>query len=882
MTSDKPSWLVQEHGRIDFRRRRQGRPLIGQEPVVGLALSGGGIRSATFCLGLLVSMGRAKLIPRIDYLSTVSGGGYIGAFLCSLYAPQAFRGERREQVDAALDEVPDDPFEDKRGEFALNHLRESGRHLMTGAGDAIRLLAIAIRNWLAVHLVIGLTLVTFFLFLKPIKAALLRADWLLKIEARAAEMGVPPVAWPSQWLQGYPVSYWFVATPLWLVAALLLIVAAICGNAHWLTRRRRDIPRARKWRIFSWAAAVGALSAVVGVYLLLWPYALTSGWEGARFTGGLLALLSIGAAIAYLAAHLTDWLKSRWKAVGWAPEIEEDRVRHRLSQWMGKLLALALGAAALAFVDSVAQTIYLRSDELWRRIVEGGIVLGIAIPAIRWAYRTLQRSGAGRVGGLLARFGRLIAFVTAALIAAIVGIFWAVLAHALAWRGGPVGSFEGWLPDAGNPIQDLSIIVLILLAANLLLGYSWSFLNLSTFASFYSGRLRRAYLGASNRARFFGDGSEMPANADHPDDDIGMSEYHSGALDAPLHLINVTINDTTSSSSNLTQRDRRGRPLVISSAGPLHPGRGLGRNCEQLEQGRYEELPLSVWMGISGAAFSTGVGQHGSLGLSLLAGLANLRLGYWWEARTGHNTRFFSGNFVQNMLLRREMLGRFSGSDEKRWYLSDGGHFENTGVYELVRRRAGLIIAADCGADPIYRFEDVTRMMRLIRIDFGARLEFLDERELDDLLGSDTPIRRAFASLGELGIAADRQKKPSRFGPYAAIGRIHYDERFGEPPATMLLIKPRVCGSEMPDLLAYASSRPRFPQETTADQFFSEAQWESYFRLGELIGGHIFAPEAQAGPAAWLPVSLRPAPVSLPDPPRDSDAGDNRPRESDS
>jgi predicted acylesterase/phospholipase RssA len=48
---------------------------------IGLALSGGGIRSATFCLGVLQALSQRQRLASFDYLSTVSGGGYIGSWL---------------------------------------------------------------------------------------------------------------------------------------------------------------------------------------------------------------------------------------------------------------------------------------------------------------------------------------------------------------------------------------------------------------------------------------------------------------------------------------------------------------------------------------------------------------------------------------------------------------------------------------------------------------------------------------------------------------------------------------------------------------------------------------------------------------------------------
>src|SRR6202521_2003162 len=89
--SDKP-WSEKHHYVVASEiaaintRRDTSRPVENPGPgkmidVVGLALSGGGIRSSAICLGVLQALNHYDLIKRIDYLSTVSGGGYIGCAL---------------------------------------------------------------------------------------------------------------------------------------------------------------------------------------------------------------------------------------------------------------------------------------------------------------------------------------------------------------------------------------------------------------------------------------------------------------------------------------------------------------------------------------------------------------------------------------------------------------------------------------------------------------------------------------------------------------------------------------------------------------------------------------------------------------------------------
>ena len=69
---------VEEVGKSRSKRQPD---LAADAPVVGLAFSGGGIRSATINLGILQGLAKHGLLKRIDYLSTVSGGGFIGGWL---------------------------------------------------------------------------------------------------------------------------------------------------------------------------------------------------------------------------------------------------------------------------------------------------------------------------------------------------------------------------------------------------------------------------------------------------------------------------------------------------------------------------------------------------------------------------------------------------------------------------------------------------------------------------------------------------------------------------------------------------------------------------------------------------------------------------------
>src|SRR5262249_33743694 len=111
--------------------------------------------------------------------------------------------------------------------------------------------------------------------------------------------------------------------------------------------------------------------------------------------------------------------------------------------------------------------------------------------------------------------------------------------------------------------------------------------------------------------------------------------------------------------------------------------------------------------------------------------------------------RFFA---VQTSLLD-EFLGRFHGPARRRWYLSDGGNFENLAGYELIRRRLPLIVIIDGGGDPDYSFADLSELVRKARLDFNAEINFLQGQELTEVLeskGSNSKVRDFFGSLDEL------------------------------------------------------------------------------------------------------------------------------------
>ena len=258
-----------------------------------------------------------------------------------------------------------------------------------------------------------------------------------------------------------------------------------------------------------------------------------------------------------------------------------------------------------------------------------------------------------------------------------------------------------WLGAMPEPVQVsdgshagmLVWLTVTMVALAALTGQFPSFINLSSLQSFYGARLTRAYLGASNGARFGAKTDRRKASVADPElqDGVAVADYLAPgtvpalATLAPMHLINVTMNNTVDPGEQLVQRDRKGEPLLVTPLG--FSVNGEFRHFPVL-QPRYEiQRPLSVgqWIGTSGAAFSTGIGRQTSLGLSLLLGAANVRLGTWWESGAGADPvagwplQVLRAMFKTQMYLVNEFTAKFHGLRRRWQYLSDGGRLREHG-----------------------------------------------------------------------------------------------------------------------------------------------------------------------------------------------------------
>jgi hypothetical protein len=293
-------------------------------------------------------------------------------------------------------------------------------------------------------------------------------------------------------------------------------------------------------------------------------------------------------------------------------------------------------------------------------------------------------------------------------------------------------------------------------------------------------------------------------------DDVALASLN-GAGRAPYHLINATVNLPSSTSPVL--RDRKGDFFLFSKHWSGSLATGYQPTSDWTTNGA--PVDLATAMAISGAAASPHMGMGSIPSLSALMTLLNIRLGFW-IANPSRKRRGVPGFSC----LLREMTGWWMTEKHKWLNLSDGGHIENMGVFELLRRRCKFIVCVDGEADPESTFQGHLTLVRHAQIDLGIRIE----PRLDEI----------------------RPDPKSRFSrTHSQLFRIVYpktgDGR-AEGIGLMLYLKLSLTGDEAELLKRYRSVNPDFPHQSTLDQFYDEEQFEAYRQLGVHVAGGTFAP----------------------------------------
>jgi Patatin-like phospholipase len=305
----------------------------------------------------------------------------------------------------------------------------------------------------------------------------------------------------------------------------------------------------------------------------------------------------------------------------------------------------------------------------------------------------------------------------------------------------------------------------------------------------------------------------------------------------PIHVANIALNLV--GGDNLAWQERKADSFTVS---PYHSGNHRIGYRESCEYGGDDGISLGDAMAISGAAVSPNMGYNSSPIVTFLMTLFNARLG-WWLGNPGEAGKdTFKRDSPKSTLpyLVDEALGATTDSDAYV-FLSDGGHFDNLGLYEMVLRRCKSIVVCDASADGHFGFGDLGNAVRKIRIDLGIPIELTTKH-----------------IKGEAGEAAGR---------YCAMGKILYPEVDGylnqadyeKRCGRLLYIKPAVYGDCPPDVRNYRTEHTDFPHQSTVNQFFDESQFESYRALGRHAVGRLCRnrKEPQYGVPTWKAPNLQ-------------------------
>jgi len=311
--------------------------------------------------------------------------------------------------------------------------------------------------------------------------------------------------------------------------------------------------------------------------------------------------------------------------------------------------------------------------------------------------------------------------------------------------------------------------------------------------------------------------------SDDDEDSLALEELNPTRR-APYHLVNTTVNLPSSKNSSL--RDRKADFFLFSKHWCGSPVVGYAQTSAWKMNAAKPDLATA--MAVSGAAASSHMGLDSMPTLVALLTFLNVRLGFWIR-RPGHNHFPQAPGFT---CLMREMTG-IAMSEKRAWLnLSDGGHIENMGAYELLRRRCKYVICVDGEADSAFTFPGFMTLKRHAQLDFGVRIE----PQLDVIRpNADTAHSQAHATLC----------------------RIHYPEAAdGRPEATglFLYLKLSITGNESELIRRYRTICPDFPHQSTLDQFFGEEQFEAYRELGVHVAEGLFSAALMSG--ATPPTSI--------------------------
>lgn len=801
--------------------------------VDGLSLSGGGIRSASFCLGVLEALAEARLLSRFHYISSVSGGGYIAGWLASwCYRNRTgIEGVQASLRDAAKQDAAPPP---------IQHLLRYVTYLAPRAGllavDLWSLISAYARN---LFVTLGVTLpVLLIIAAIPYVAALILqvaaqpglhqriAGWcvVVSLVLVAVLLRVLAESTNAEQASGKATFARPAAIGLTVIGgAALALTFAADGAGMWYERESKAIGLSDYWLISIVVLLPTALllvrDAVNGTR------AYVAGDQAIASALAMSAALALVVAIDLLARQLTD--------------VRDIKVRLEVA-----VLAAAASPALWCLVVFSGET--LRQALLSRRLNDGDrewmarFVANVMTASVFWLLLCLATYGfpylvrlsgfawfaAGfAVSLLVVRRWMAAQFAAIAIVAAsglsLVVAGYGVLNFVERLRAGaPVG-------QGVASVDPLLSLVLTCIGLAVLAIVIDNFVDVNRFSmhALYRDRLARAFLGASR-----GVDPTLASDPGVPTDEREQFERRRGSpfhdfdsgdsprmrclrSDAgwqrrehwmPVFLFNASLNRTWHSSE--PGRLVKAFSFVFS---PFFCGSEATQYCETMEYVKNEGgLTLGTAIATSGAALSSRAGRYDSHPLAFFLTLFNLRLGWWLGNPRTKTTRRMAGPQFSLGAYLAEMLGRPYG--RRNWvHLSDGGHFENLGAFELIKRGCRRVVVVDGSADEKRQFADLANLIRLVREELNISIEPLSDFQIG-------------------------KREMAKKGRYCAVFEVLYPEG---PRGRLLYIKaayyPVSTYNPPMEVQNYAMEEPGFPHESTMDQFFTPPQFDAYRRLGQ-------------------------------------------------
>ena len=685
--------FVLERRRLLYNKARDSEQVMD---AVGLAFSGGGIRSATVCLGVVQALAAKGLLAEVDYLSTVSGGGYLGTFLSSFF--NGFLPEKPNETLsgnlAAVDDVEPD---------AIRHVRNNSKYLLHGGAWGKLNIAALLLSGLATNILMVLPI--------PLMAALV-LDLLNYLGFWGGKMPDSSAKSPA----GLTAS----AVVLLSFGGLLALSWFSLSVARRVALQHPDDSVRPKIR--------GVLS--FGTVLLLVLFGVS---------GILFLVPSLFRLYALFEKPVGSW---------WQPT--------------DKIISAIL--AILPFLSGIAMSV-LKSGRIQKFFSSLLVISGplLYVWTILYVGAQLGLTGHGQWSWVIVSG------------ATVLLLIWSIFLVDIN-SGGPHGYYrdrlcECYLARRGN--NELTW---------------WQTVVQRLWSSRKHPNQPSTTGSVGNRLR------------------LPLTDLAKPGL-TPYHLVNAIVNLPASANQELRGRD--GDFFLIS---PLVCGSPIcGYFPTEKLAAKDQHLDLGTAMAISGAAAAPSMGFHTLPQFRFLMALFNVRLGYWIPNLGKSKPPL--GRGVGFAYLLREMAGQMN-ENLPFLNLSDGGHIENLGVYELLRRKCKFIICVNGGASLGTERGDLQRLQRYVKIDLGIDLEY----DLNDLQPDAARQVRACSTLVKIKYGQDE------------IG-------------WMIYLKPAITGGEPPYVLDFRYAVPEFPNEGLLDQAYSEEKLEAYRALGQWLAGSLFREE---------------------------------------